>query len=148
MKEVRFINEEDIFITYLPNNDIEYLRDTFPFVPNAERKEERFREILHLQARGLSQRMKKIGIRKTIIGISGGLDNTLALLVSADSYEIIALPLKNIIAITMPGFGTSEKTKANSDKLMEFMGVTARTMMNTNDVYKVYKATSTGKNYC
>jgi NAD+ synthase (glutamine-hydrolysing) len=97
-----------------------------PFVPDEEGKEERCREILHLQARGLAQRLKNTGIKKTVIGISGGLDSTLALLVAADAYEMAGLPLKNIIGITMPGFGTSDRTKSNSEKLMELMGVTIR----------------------
>lgn len=100
----------------------------FPFIPEGNEKEERCREILHLQARGLAQRLKKTGIQKSVIGISGGLDSTLALLVIADAHEMIGLPLENIIGITMPGFGTSEKTKSNSDRLMALMGITARTI--------------------
>lgn len=103
--------------------------DPFPFVPgDDEIKEERCREILHLQARGLCQRIKNIGIKKGVIGISGGLDSTLALLVAADAFKMAGLPLKNIIGITMPGFGTSDHTKSNSDKLMELMGITYRTI--------------------
>ncbi|MBU3216515.1 NAD(+) synthase [Clostridium estertheticum] len=102
--------------------------DPFPFVPNDKRKEERCKEILYLQARGLSERLKKIGIQKTVIGISGGLDSTLALLVAADAHKMIGLPLENIIGITMPGFGTSEKTKTNSNRLMELMGITYSTI--------------------
>ncbi|MBF4693156.1 NAD(+) synthase [Fusibacter ferrireducens] len=100
----------------------------FPFIPVGDEKEERCREILHLQARGLAQRLKKTGIQKSVIGISGGLDSTLALLVIADAHEMIGLPLENIIGITMPGFGTSDKTKSNSDRLMALMGITARTI--------------------
>lgn len=102
--------------------------DPFPFVPNDKRKEERCREILHLQARGLAERLKKIGIQKTVIGVSGGLDSTLALLVAADAHKMIGLPLRNIIGLTMPGFGTSEKTKANSNRLMELIGITYSTI--------------------
>ena len=99
-----------------------------PFIPANELKEERFREILHLQARGLAERLKKTRMKKTVIGISGGLDSTLALLVVADAHKMIGLSLKNIIGITMPGFGTSEKTKVNSYKLMELMGIDTRTI--------------------
>jgi NAD+ synthase (glutamine-hydrolysing) len=103
--------------------------DPFPFIPGDENvKEERCREILHLQARGLAQRLKNTGIKKGVIGISGGLDSTLALLVAADAFKMAELPLKNITGITMPGFGTSEKTKSNSDKLMELMGITFKTI--------------------
>ncbi len=100
----------------------------FPFIPTGKEKEDRCKEILHLQARGLAQRLKKTGIRKSVIGISGGLDSTLALLVIADAHEMIGLPLENIIGITMPGFGTSEKTKSNSDRLMALIGIDARTI--------------------
>ena len=103
--------------------------DPFPFVPSDDdKKEERCREILHLQARGFAQRIKNIDIKNAVIGISGGLDSTLALLAAADAFKITGLPLKNIIGITMPGFGTSERTKSNSDKLMELMGITSRTI--------------------
>ncbi|HIG0358562.1 TPA: NAD(+) synthase [Clostridium sporogenes] len=100
----------------------------FPFVPEDKLKKERCKEILHLQARGLSERLKKIGIQKTVVGISGGIDSTLALLVAADAHKMIGLPLKNIIGITMPGFGTSETTKTNSQILMELMGITHSTI--------------------
>jgi NAD+ synthase (glutamine-hydrolysing) len=99
-----------------------------PFIPEGAEKEARCREILHLQSRGLSQRLKKTGIQKTVIGISGGLDSTLALLVAADAHKMSGLPIENIIGITMPGYGTSDRTKSNSDKLMALMGVTSKTI--------------------
>lgn len=100
----------------------------FPFIPEGEEREIRCKEILNLQARGLSQRLKKTGIQKSVIGISGGLDSTLALLVAADAHKMAGLPLENIIGITMPGYGTSVRTKTNSDRLMELMGITAKTI--------------------
>ncbi|GAU76294.1 NAD(+) synthase [Fusibacter sp. 3D3] len=117
------------FITAKNTAQVDTLPDyvnPFPFIPSGQEKEERCREILHLQARGLAQRLKKTGIKKSIIGISGGLDSTLALLVVADAHEMVGLPLENIIGITMPGFGTSERTKLNSDRLMALMGITAK----------------------
>lgn len=99
-----------------------------PFIPAGEEKEERCREILNLQSRGLAQRLKRTGIQKSVIGISGGLDSTLALLVAADAHKMVGLPLENIIGITMPGYGTSVRTKSNSDRLMEIMGITANTI--------------------
>ncbi|MBS7526870.1 NAD(+) synthase [Fusibacter paucivorans] len=104
------------------------LVNPFPFIPEGAEKEERCKEILHLQSRGLSQRLKKTGIQKSVIGISGGLDSTLALLVAADAHQMAGLPIENIVAITMPGYGTSERTKSNSDQLMAIMGVTSKTI--------------------
>ena len=109
--------------TLLPNQ-----MNPYPFIPEGDEKEARCKEILHLQARGLAQRLKKTGIKKSVIGISGGLDSTLALLVTADAHRMAGLPQENIIGITMPGFGTSNMTKNNSDKLMAQMGITAMTI--------------------
>lgn len=124
-KDYKFIKAKDCTET----NVMPDIVDPFPFVPsNEDKKEERCREILHLQARGLFQRIKNIGVKNAVIGISGGLDSTLALLVTADAYKMAGLPLENIIGITMPGFGTSKKTKSNSDTLMELMGISFRTI--------------------
>lgn len=103
--------------------------DAYPFVPtDQEKRESRCQEILELQAGGLYERLKKTGISKSVIGISGGLDSTLALLVTLEAYRKLGRPAADIIAITMPGFGTSERTKTNSDRLMALAGVTARTI--------------------
>lgn len=103
--------------------------DAYPFVPSdREKRLERCREIMELQANGLYERLKKTGLKKAVIGISGGLDSTLALLVVLEAYRKLGWPAEDIIAITMPGFGTSEHTRANSGRLMELCGVTARTV--------------------
>ncbi len=103
--------------------------DAFPFVPaDHEKRMQRCREIMELQAYGLYERLKKTGLKKSVIGISGGLDSTLALLVTLEAYQKLGWPASDIIAITMPGFGTSAHTRTNSDRLMELCGVTARTI--------------------
>ena len=103
--------------------------DAYPFVPGSrEKRLERCKEIMELQANGLYERLKKTGLKKAVIGISGGLDSTLALLVVLEAYRKLGWPMKDIIAITMPGFGTSAHTRSNSDRLMELCGVTARTI--------------------
>ncbi len=103
--------------------------DAYPFVPaDREKRENRCQEILELQANGLYERLKKTGIHKSVIGISGGLDSTLALLVTLEAYKKLGRPMTDIIAITMPGFGTSARTKTNSQRLMALSGVTARTI--------------------
>ena len=100
--------------------------DPMPFVPKGEELGERCKEILGLQARGLARRVKKTGVRTLVIGISGGLDSTLALLVAADACDRLLLPRSSILAVTMPGFGTTERTRTNALRLMELVG--ARTL--------------------
>ena len=98
----------------------------YPFVPFEKERAGRCKEIMRLQATGLAERLTKIGIRKCIIGVSGGLDSTLALLVIKEAYDMLGWSLKDIIGITMPGFGTTDLTKTNSWKLMEQLGITIR----------------------
>lgn len=99
----------------------------YPFVPtNAIAKRERCVEILNIQAQALATRLQKTGIKKAIIGISGGSDSTLALLVIKKAFEINNLPMENIIGITMPGFGTSNRTLTNSLELMKEIGITIK----------------------
>ena len=104
----------------------------YPFVPSEEERAGRCKEIMRLQATGLAERLTKIGIRKCVIGVSGGLDSTLALLVIKEAYDMLGWPLTDIIGITMPGFGTTDLTKTNSWKLMEQLGITIR-MINITD---------------
>ena len=98
-----------------------------PFVPkDLKKRKERCEEILDIQANGLYERMKKSGIRKLVIGMSGGLDSTLAFLVSVRACEKLGVPKENIIAVTMPGFGTTSHTHGNAAKLMEYFHVDKR----------------------
>lgn len=99
----------------------------YPFVPSElNERIERCKHILAIQAAGLAMRMKKIYCQKLVIGISGGLDSTLALIVCIKAMELLQLDPSNIITITMPGFGTSKRTKGNSHKLMEALGTTVK----------------------
>ncbi len=98
-----------------------------PFVPSdIDECNERCGEIFSIQAAGLSKRMTHTGIKKQILGVSGGLDSTLALLVAARTMDMLGLPRKNIIAVTMPGFGTTVKTYDNASKLINVMGADFR----------------------
>ena len=123
--QVQFINvERNADKSLLPAS-----YQPYPFVPqNTLKRKERCEEILHLQASGLATRLKKTGMKKVVIGISGGLDSTLALLVINEAYNMLKLDKKNIIAITMPGFGTTVQTKTSADSLMELIGCDARTI--------------------
>lgn len=97
--------------------------DPHPFVPadNAER-DKRVQEIFDIQTHGLVKRLNHANIKKVVLGLSGGLDSTLALLVAVKALEILKLPFKNICAFTMPGFGTTSRTKSNAIKLAEQLG--------------------------
>ena len=98
-----------------------------PFVPSKYAdKQHRCDEIVHIQAHGLIKRMTHAHIKKAIIGISGGLDSTLALLSTYKAFEIMGWDYKDIVAITMPGFGTTTRTKNNATKLCEALGVTLK----------------------
>ena len=102
--------------------------DPHPFVPSGDTEElsKRCREILDIQTLGLCTRLEHIGCRTAVIGISGGLDSTLALLVTARAFDRLGWERSRIIGITMPGFGTSGRTKGNADVLMEKLGITRR----------------------
>ena len=98
--------------------------DPHPFVPSNEaERDKRSREILTTQATGLAQRLRAIGSTRMIIGLSGGLDSTLALLVAVRAAHLAGLPLKNIDCLTMPGFATSGRTKSNAWALATSLGV-------------------------
>jgi NAD+ synthase (glutamine-hydrolysing) len=106
---------------------IERTIDPHPFVPSAHADQAaRSEEITRIQAHGLIKRMTHTHIPKVVIGISGGLDSTLALLSTCKAFAIIEWDPKNIIAITMPGFGTTKRTKSNALTLCEALGVTLR----------------------
>ena len=99
----------------------------YPFVPqNATKLDERCEEILNIQCYGLMQRLEAIGCKKAIVGISGGLDSTLALLVTYRAFIRLGIPTDGIIGVTMPGFATTNRTKNNATALMECLGVTIK----------------------
>ena len=98
-----------------------------PFVPSdAQRRDEHSQEIFAIQSTGLARRLRHTGARHVVIGVSGGLDSTLALLVLLEAFGRLGLDRKGIIGITMPGPGTTVRTRMNALKLMEVLGVTAR----------------------
>ncbi|MCA9989134.1 MAG: NAD(+) synthase [Anaerolineales bacterium] len=100
--------------------------ERFPYVPsdNAER-DARCYEAYNIQVHGLMGRLKATGIQKVVIGVSGGLDSTQALIVAARTMDRLGLPRQNILAYTMPGFATSDRTKNNAHALMTALGVSA-----------------------
>ena len=98
----------------------------FPYVPSeARERDQRCFEAYNIQVQSLLKRLSSTGTKRLVIGVSGGLDSTQALIVAAKACDRIGLPRKNILAYTMPGFATSDLTLTNARKLMKALGVTA-----------------------
>jgi NAD+ synthase (glutamine-hydrolysing) len=98
-----------------------------PFVPaNPAQRAKHCQEIFHLQSVGLAKRLKHTGMTRVTLGLSGGLDSTLALLVTQQAFEMLSLKQDGIVAITMPGFGTSSRTLGNAEQLAKSLGITLR----------------------
>lgn len=103
--------------------------DSAPFVPpDNEERAARCHEIFQIQTSALMKRLLHIRAKQAVIGLSGGLDSTLALLVTIKAFDRLALDRSGIVAVTMPGFGTTERTKGNAEALAEELGVTLRTI--------------------
>lgn len=111
------------------DRDLGFLREVgrFPFVPSDEaRLAELCFEAFNIQSHGLEQRLRAARIRKVVIGVSGGLDSTQALLVAVTAMDALGLPRENVLGFTLPAFATSERTKTNAWRLMRALGVTAQ----------------------
>jgi len=105
---------------------LERTLERYPYVPaNPDLRDERCREAYNIQIQGLEQRLRATGIDKLVLGISGGLDSTQALLVAARTMDRLGLPRENILCYTLPGYATSERTRTNAHRLMDALGVSA-----------------------
>ena len=113
-----FVNSKDLNLTRTFN--------PHPFVPQGSELNSRCEEIFSIQIAGLAQRLLHTGAKTAVIGISGGLDSTLALLVCVKTFDKLGLSRKDILGITMPGFGTTDRTYHNVIDLMNFLGVSIR----------------------
>ena len=113
---------------YVNPRDLQLTRtfNPHPFVPQGAALDERCEEIFSIQVSGLAQRLLHTHAKSAVVGISGGLDSTLALLVCVQTFDKLGLSRKGIIGVTMPGFGTTDRTHTNAVDLMESLGVTAR----------------------
>lgn len=115
------------FTLNLETTELTRTVEAMPFVPqNAAQKHKRCSKILKMQAHALAQRLTHTHCRTLVIGISGGLDSTLALLVSSETMKLLDRPASDIITITMPCFGTTKRTRSNAEKLCECLGTTLR----------------------
>ena len=111
-----------------------------PFVPSDENeRSSRCEEILTLQAYGLKKRLVASHAAKAVVGLSGGLDSTLALLVTVRAFDLLRRDRKDIVAVTMPCFGTTERTKSNAEKLASALGVTFQTVDITKSVLQHFE---------
>ncbi len=98
-----------------------------PFVPaDPAERAAHCREIFSIQSTGLARRLRHTGCRKVTLGISGGLDSTLALLVAVKAFDILGLERSGVVAVSMPGFGTTARTRSNAERLAELVGVSLR----------------------
>ncbi len=116
---------EYITFPYIWAENTDLLReiDPAPFVPSDEdKREERCREIIAVQAAGLKKRLLHVGVKDVVIGVSGGLDSTHALLIAAEAFRLAGLDVKGIHTVSMPCFGTSERTRNNATGLCEVLG--------------------------
>ena len=126
----RMIGEDVIFKnahSILPKDFVlERPVDAHPFIPSPDMMEKSCEEILNIQVMGLAKRLVHTCCQKVVIGISGGLDSTLALLVCAMTFDKLGLDRSGIIGVTMPGFGTTDRTYTNAIKLMQSLRITIR----------------------
>lgn len=110
----------------LQPQEVERVMKPLPFVPTGAGLYERCEEIFNIQVWGLATRLQQTGIKRVVVGISGGLDSTLALLVCVRTFDKLGRDRKDILGITMPGFGTTHRTHNNSIDLMNSLGVESR----------------------
>lgn len=131
MNTFNVVGEKTSFMEWFsitPKNlDLKRRFPPMPFVPtNKDDLNSRCEEILTMQATGLATRLRHIGCKTAVIGLSGGLDSTLALIVAVHAFDMLGLDRNGIIAVTMPCFGTTKRTKSNAYYLAEAYGVTLK----------------------
>jgi NAD+ synthase (glutamine-hydrolysing) len=103
--------------------------DAHPFVPQDPASlDERCDEVFQVQSAGLAKRLEHVGVRRVVLGVSGGLDSTLALLVSARTFDLLGLAREGVLAVALPGFGTTGRTQQNACRLAAALGVSLRSI--------------------
>ena len=128
------------FSMSLTNTELTRFVTRTPFIPySTDEKDKRCELILAMQANGLKKRLMHTNAKTAVIGISGGLDSTLALLVCANAMQLLSRPMTDIVAVTMPCFGTTKRTKSNAVKICEALGVTLREINITDSVKQHFK---------
>lgn len=143
-KNTSFTNAEEVkrveFSTMISDTVLTRFVSPTPFIPYSnDEKDKRCELILSMQSHGLKKRLEHINVKSAVIGISGGLDSSLAILVMADAMKLLNRPMTDIIAVTMPCFGTTSRTKSNAVKLCEALGVTLKEINITDSVTQHFK---------
>ena len=131
---------EEVEIEFEENDNYSFNRyvDKAPFVPsNQDERQKRCQEILNIQAYGLVKRLEHTGCKCAVVGVSGGLASTLALLVTVRAFDILNIPRENILAVTMPGFGTTDRTYTNAVTLIKSLKATFREI-NISEAVKLH----------
>ena len=123
--DMRFIDESKEEFSSSKEFFLDRSYDPHPFIPKAEDMNASCDEIFNIQVMGLAKRLVHTHCKKVVLGISGGLDSTLALLVCVKTFDKLKLDRKGIIGVTMPGFGTTDRTHTNAVSLMSSLGVTS-----------------------
>lgn len=123
----------------IPSNKLTRPIQPYPFIPQTGHEDQDYEEIFTIQAAGLIKRMQHTHAQSAVIGISGGLDSTLALLVTVKAFDRLQMDRKQIIGITMPGFGTTGRTYTNALDLMRSLGITIREISIKESVLQHFK---------
>ena len=134
-KEHRFVRD----ILKLPPMELSAYDDPVDSDPCLPRDPAWCDTTLAIQTAGLAKRMEHIGGKKMILGVSGGLDSTLALLVAVNTADLLGLPRENVLGVTLPGFGTSDRTYQNAVNLMKALGITLREISIADAVRRHFK---------
>ncbi len=118
--------KSEIYVSNTDNEELTRDVDSSPFVPKGKELDLRCEEIFEIQVSGLAKRIVHTNCKNVVVGISGGLDSTLALLVCIRTFDKLGISRKGITGITMPGFGTTDRTYNNAISLMHSLGITIR----------------------
>ena len=110
-----------------------------PFVPKPKQAKKAFEDIKRIQVQALAKRLLHVNMPTLVIGVSGGLDSTLALLIAHETYQFLGWDPKGILGVTMPGLGTSDRTKNNAVQLMEILGISHREISIVEETHKHFE---------
>ena len=139
-RNVEFLFEDLQALTLTDSSRLLTTISRNPFVPQSEKeKNSHFDEIFSIVCAGLKKRILHVGVKTAVIGISGGLDSTLALLFLNQVFKDLGYPVSNILGISMPGFGTSKRTKKNAENLLKFLGNSFEEISIANAVNQHFK---------
>jgi NAD+ synthase (glutamine-hydrolysing) len=128
---VEFVDNPD-FVFSKPLNEL-------PFVPKPKQAKKAFEDIKRIQVQALAKRLLHVNMPTLVIGVSGGLDSTLALLIAHETYQFLGWDPKGILGVTMPGLGTSDRTKNNAVQLMEILGITHTEISIVEETHKHFE---------